>query len=581
MISPLVSVLIPVYNSEKYLRSFLETVVLQTLEDIEIIAINNQSTDKSLEILNEFRNKYPEKVFVYTCQEHYEYVGAGRNLALQYARGEYVYFCDSDDLLNYQALEKMYKTAKEHNSDIVCAYAVEMTETNDYQLSARPMLVKQDKNAQIEEAILSAEGFWVRLIRRSLLEKVGKIPENVTFDDIAYLPVLQSYASRIRFISFPVYYYYKRVSSTVGTPTYRVVKGSIDAEAYALAHCNQQYRDAVMKVVADRINGNLLIRWQFTDILIQHLKGYWEEMSENTRIQHNANLYKRLKRFAELPDSTIPNTVYLNGFGGAPEEEFVAMVKEKAFNEGCSICVLDENCCPIVKGSIMDEALRKGLTDFVGQYFAIKMIYETGGIFLDHRIQVINSFNFLKNSTAFFAFLDNKTYSDWVFGGQAGNGAMKRILDTYEWSGYNSSFMTLSERIKMILTVLYDIPLDGKSRLYQPEISVLGPDLCVVDTRFNSTSKQVVCEHDFSNHAYDSEYVTLKRSTLELLLSTPRGTAAETAKAKEWDKLTRSHVYKFVLLWKKVGDSKLGPLLKGIFQKLLWLRQKIRTALRK
>ena len=115
-----VSVIIPVYNVEKYLRECLNSVVNQTLKDIEIICVNDGSTDNSLAILQEYAKN--DKRIVLINQEN-KNAGAARNTGLAHATGEYLSFLDSDDFFELNMLEEMYNSAKENSLDIViCDY---------------------------------------------------------------------------------------------------------------------------------------------------------------------------------------------------------------------------------------------------------------------------------------------------------------------------------------------------------------------------------------------------------------------------------------------------------------------------
>lgn len=114
--NPKVSVIIPVYNVGNYLRECLESVINQTLEDIEIICINDGSTDSSLQILNEYAQK--DERFIILSQEN-QGTGKARNNALKVIRGKYIAFVDPDDWVELNAFEQLYNFAQEHNSQIV------------------------------------------------------------------------------------------------------------------------------------------------------------------------------------------------------------------------------------------------------------------------------------------------------------------------------------------------------------------------------------------------------------------------------------------------------------------------------
>lgn len=111
-----ISVIIPVYNVEKYLKECLDSICNQSLTDIEIICVNDGSTDDSLEILNEYALK-DDRIRIIT-QEN-QGLGAARNIGFSHATGDYIYFIDSDDYIEIDTLEKLYNNIISNDSDIV------------------------------------------------------------------------------------------------------------------------------------------------------------------------------------------------------------------------------------------------------------------------------------------------------------------------------------------------------------------------------------------------------------------------------------------------------------------------------
>ena len=112
-----ISVIVPVYNVEKYIGKCLDSLVNQTLEDIEIIIVNDGSPDNSQKIINKYVKKYPKKIKSFIKENGGQ--GSARNYGLKYAKGEYISFVDSDDWLDTSTLEEMYNKAYEDKSDIV------------------------------------------------------------------------------------------------------------------------------------------------------------------------------------------------------------------------------------------------------------------------------------------------------------------------------------------------------------------------------------------------------------------------------------------------------------------------------
>ena len=113
---PKISVIIPVYNIEKFLRKCLDSVVNQTMNDIEIICVNDGSTDGSLDILKEYATKDDRIIII---NQTNGFVGSARNNGLKIAKGEYIQFVDSDDYLELNACETAYKYALLYNADVV------------------------------------------------------------------------------------------------------------------------------------------------------------------------------------------------------------------------------------------------------------------------------------------------------------------------------------------------------------------------------------------------------------------------------------------------------------------------------
>lgn len=117
-ITPKISVIIPVYNTQEFLRDCLDSVVNQTFYDMEIICINDGSTDKSLEILYSYSQK--DKRIIIIDRENCGQ-GKARNDALRIAKGEYIVFIDSDDWIDLNFCEKLYNTAVKNNVEIAVA----------------------------------------------------------------------------------------------------------------------------------------------------------------------------------------------------------------------------------------------------------------------------------------------------------------------------------------------------------------------------------------------------------------------------------------------------------------------------
>ncbi len=129
-----VTVIIPVYNTEEYLKQCLDSVVNQTLQDIEILCIDDGSTDNSSAILQEYAKNDDRFVIIKT---HHIGIGPVRNLALENAKGDFIVFVDSDDWAEPNLCEKLYNTAVNKNADAV--YCSNTVWENDTEMQPPPL----------------------------------------------------------------------------------------------------------------------------------------------------------------------------------------------------------------------------------------------------------------------------------------------------------------------------------------------------------------------------------------------------------------------------------------------------------
>ena len=126
-----VSVIIPVYNAEKYLRKFLDSIINQSFTNFEVICVNDGSTDNSEKILKEYAAIDKRLVII---EQKNSGQGTARNNALNLAKGKYIVFADPDDWLELNALQEIYNDFRTHNADVI---EFDYYEYNDYTLKSR------------------------------------------------------------------------------------------------------------------------------------------------------------------------------------------------------------------------------------------------------------------------------------------------------------------------------------------------------------------------------------------------------------------------------------------------------------
>lgn len=210
---PAVSIIIPVYNAEKYLAECLGNVVNQTLQDIEIILVNDASEDNSISIMRDCQKQYPDKVVIIESKEN---LGAGgaRNLGIEVAKGEYIGFVDSDDLIDIAMYEKLYAKAKEGEYDVVdCGYYKQAEDLAILHISDELAGVLTDEK---RKEIIVGGGYIVsKIFRRSLfLDKKLRFRRNVILEDADFLTYLYGTVHSIGIVKEVLYYYRDNMQSS-------------------------------------------------------------------------------------------------------------------------------------------------------------------------------------------------------------------------------------------------------------------------------------------------------------------------------------------------------------------------------
>lgn len=509
-----VSIIVPVYNSEKYLRTCLDSLLCQTVESYEIICVNNGSTDSSGNILREYERKNPQLIKVFDI-EHSDYVGTGRNYGISMARGRYIYLCDSDDIVEKNGVFFLYNRMRHYKLDAVYGAVnfVNLQSNTNFLLNS-----DGEREVSISELIQSGAEFWRRMYTKELLDKVGPMPENTKFDDIAYLPVVHSYAKKAMSTTRIVYNYFRRSSSTVGGVSPTIVESTVISEKYAINNCNPQYRDDVLLYVAKRIIGNLKSRWVFADKLANEVHELMPQFSKCSKIK-NSSIFEEIRKYDISEKQMIPKRIVITDFEGTLTNEMKENIRGNAFDE-CELVVLDKFGCKFEKDPILSKAIAVGNFEFAEKYAAMRNIYENGGIYLDKRIIINKPLNYLRLNNVFFSFIDSNTYSDWIFGGVKGNVVIKDILDTYTNKRYKEAFLPLSRRIKNILTVIYNVPLSGKNFSNENRLAVYSPEVLVCNMNKGSEKATIIqiCSHNF-NKLSGNDGAFVKYTTLSVLTS--------------------------------------------------------------
>lgn len=212
------SVIVPVYNTEKYLPKCIESLLAQTLKDIELIFVNDCSPDNSINILKEYEKKHADVMKVIDSPVNLRQGGA-RNLGIVSATGEYIGFVDSDDFVAPNMFEKMYLEAQKGDYDVVgCQYKQvdkDYNEIQEIKVNTREQVGDLSMDEKRKSLIVRGGSCWMHIYKKEFLDVHSiRFPEKVFYEDNYFITMVFMHAGSFGLVDEPLYYYYVHDKST-------------------------------------------------------------------------------------------------------------------------------------------------------------------------------------------------------------------------------------------------------------------------------------------------------------------------------------------------------------------------------
>lgn len=222
------SFIVPVYNTEKYLKKCLDSLVNQTYKDFEIIVVNDGSTDKSSSIISKYQKKYKNIIVI---DKENEGLSMARNRGVQKSSGKYIIFVDSDDYVSNKLLEEVDK--KIDDSDIlrfqIATEDEEYTKINEYHEEGFESMCGYDAFKYLSSYHF-VEPAWCYVIRKNYyIENKFSFKKDVYHEDFGLIPHVVYKARKVKSIDFIGYYYIQRNGSIMNNNDYKkTVKKAFD-----------------------------------------------------------------------------------------------------------------------------------------------------------------------------------------------------------------------------------------------------------------------------------------------------------------------------------------------------------------
>lgn len=221
--SPLISVMIPIYNSEKYLVRCLNSILNQSYTNLEIILVNDGSNDNSLAICEQYRKSDSRIVLINKANEG---ASQARNVALKRATGDYYGFVDSDDWVFPNYFEKLLIQAKEKNADIS---RCQSTTSEDEDVTPQKIEIKTMYKQEFMPLILTdriSSHLWKNIFKKELFKDIY-FPENYSAHDMRVFHKIANRAENLVETNEKLYYYYENRPDNMSNNPKGMFKGTI------------------------------------------------------------------------------------------------------------------------------------------------------------------------------------------------------------------------------------------------------------------------------------------------------------------------------------------------------------------
>lgn len=211
---PQISVIVPVYNVERYLTRCINSILNQTFIDFELILVDDGSPDNCPSICDEFKSKDKR---VKTIHKQNGGISSARNTGIDLAEGEYLSFIDSDDWIEKDMLQVLYELAVSKKADVAeCAFQrVEEEEQRQKLCNITPKISERSGEAAIV-ALYSGAGasnaVWNKLYKRRVFDSL-RFPEGINYEDSYLMPQIVYTANKVVYTTYVGYYYFQRCGS--------------------------------------------------------------------------------------------------------------------------------------------------------------------------------------------------------------------------------------------------------------------------------------------------------------------------------------------------------------------------------
>lgn len=526
---PMVTVIVPVYNAADCLPLCLDSLLFQTLQELEIILVNDGSTDNSQQVIDEYVAKFPTKIRAIMRENGGS--AAARKTGFEQVTTPFVMFVDADDYIDYHTCEKMLQKAMDENADVVYGYGYRFDEKKQkYDVFGR-LTASPSYEEILLKGLASLAG---RLFRVEFVKKYMSFEDNY-YEDAAACVAMYSHTKKICYLdSFCYAYITSHENSKTANYKNPKVLDTVAADELLWRNVERKYRPITAARLLNRINNESERNYVVYDAVVQHAKDFaYKILPHEKEIAKYCGTNK--KQFYALllePDEMIPMIVYCNGFDNDMDRNLYLNRIDIPFIGDYKIVWLDKSNCDLCSApDVIRAHYEAGHMDMVAAWFAVNRLQQTGGIYIGVDIRVVNTFNRLRFNKTFFGFAGNQAFNDRVFGGQANQGVWDVLMSIMQRPNIDN----MQQAISLTLCGWGGVHLNGKQQTIRDSVTVLKSN--VLTTHCDRYANRNVCVYLPKFETPEEYYAFFKQGLEECYahlveaVAEPAGKAAPVGKA--------------------------------------------------
>lgn len=499
------SIIVPIYNVENYLKKCLDSLINQNSTNYEIILVNDGSTDKSLEICEQYE-KENFNIKVYTKKNGG--LSSARNYGLDKAKGEYISFIDSDDWISNDYVKEIYNVIDNDKSADVIAY--NMIYINDGWQDGITRKIydnfeSMDRKSIIKECY-NPSFAWARVYKNNIIKKYKFPSQDIWYEDMYVMPAILSNCKKIAYINKELYYYRQRKSSITSSVKNEKTLGVIKSWEQGLKTVNKKYLEEFIFALYKSIVSFMYFKPEYAMEFLEYYNKNKDIFKNNKYVENSIKNgeYENISK-----KKIIPKKIHYCWFGkGKKSELFEKCLNSwKKYAPDFEIIEWNEDNCDVNECDYVKEAYEAKKWAFVSDYFRLKIIKEYGGIYVDTDTEFTSYIYELLLNESFFAFETNNIHAG-IFGAIPNNSIICDILSTYENDhflnndGTTNSSNTIPKRISNVLAQKTKIKFNGREQLLDNDIKIYSADVLTL----NMYNDRNIAEHHYEATWWDAKY---------------------------------------------------------------------------